>query len=100
MKLTDFFSEIGTVGEPKPDIDKLALAKATVQTIIPDLKGVVNIPGNLLQGIGGILQGGGANTNQPAGTNQAPATNQPPVTTTNRGPVNNILNKFLGPGTK
>ena len=89
VKLPDFFSEVGTVGEPKPNIDKVALAKATVQAMVPDLIGGTN---GLLQGIGGLLQVGGANTNLPSGTNQAPATN--------RAPINNLLNKFLGPGTK
>jgi hypothetical protein len=89
VKLPDFFSEIGTVGDPKPKLDKAALVKATVQAIVPDLIGGTNSPGNLLQGIGGLLQGGGATTNQ-LGTNQPAATNQ--------APVNNLLNRLLGPG--
>jgi hypothetical protein len=71
----------------------MAIAKGTVQTLVPGLlNGGTNSSGNLLQGIGGFLQGGGASTNQPVTTNQPPATNQPPV--------NNLLNRFLGPGTK
>jgi hypothetical protein len=85
VKLPDFFSEIGTVGEPKPKLNTAVLAKATVQALIPGLIGGTNGTGSLLQGIGGLLQGGGANTNQPA---------------TNQAPVNNLLNRFLGPGTK
>jgi hypothetical protein len=85
VKLPDFFSEIGTVGEPKPKINPVPIAKATVQAIVPGLIGGTNGTGSLLQGIGGLLQGGGANTNQPA---------------TNQVPVNNLLNRFLGPGGK
>jgi hypothetical protein len=93
VKLPDFFSEIGTVGDPKPKLNMMAIAKGTVQTLVPGLlNGGTNSSGNLLQGIGGFLQGGGASTNQPVTTNQPPATNQ--------SPVNNLLNRFLGPGTK
>lgn len=91
VKLPDFFSEIGTVGDPKPKLDKVALAKAMAQAIVPDLiGGGTNGPaGNLLQGIGGFLQGGVATNNQ-LGTNQPAATNQ--------APGNNLLNRLLGPG--
>jgi hypothetical protein len=93
VSLPNFFSEIGTVGEPKPKLDKEVIVKNTVQAIIPDLIGGTNSPtGNLLQGIGGLLQGGGVNTNPPA------ATNQGPMTSTNQTPVNNLLNRLLGPG--
>lgn len=112
-KLPDFVTMRGTVGQPKTDINKLALAG----TVFKGLSGVIpggggqvgsfiqgltggtkssgtNAPatnrppanvGNLLQG---LLGGGQSATNRPAATN-APATNQ--------SPVGNILNNLFGP---
>jgi hypothetical protein len=82
VKLPDFFTETGTVGDPKPKINTVALGKGVVQKFIPGLGGGTNgSSGNLLQGLGGLLQNR-SNTNQPA-TNQS-------------SPVDNLLNHFLG----
>jgi hypothetical protein len=86
VKVPDFYVEKGTLGKPKPGINAGSFGKGMVQKIIPGLGGGgTNGTGNLLQGIGGFLQGSGANTNQ-TGTNQ-PSTNQ--------APINNLLNRFL-----
>jgi hypothetical protein len=83
VKLPDFFSETGTVGNPKPKVSITALGQAAAQKFIPGLSGGTNgAGGNLLQGLGGLWQGG-ANTNQSA---------------TNQLPVNGLLNRLLAPG--
>ena len=81
VKVPDFYVEKGTLGKPKPSINATSLGKGVIEKFVPGLGGVAgtNGAGNLLQGIGGLLQGG-ANTNQPA---------------TNQSPVNGILNRFL-----
>ena len=82
VKLPDFFAETGTIGDPKPKINTVALGKAAVQKLIPGLGGSTNgSSGNLLQGLGGLLENR-SNTNQPA-TNQS-------------SPVNNLLDHLLG----
>jgi hypothetical protein len=105
VKLPDFLTETGTVGEPKSQINKLALISVaakglggagiggTAGSIIQGLGfGVAgtntagqstNKVGSLLQGLGGIL-GGTTATN--AATPNQPATNQP---------LNNLLNDLL-----
>jgi hypothetical protein len=85
-KMPDCLVEKGTLGDPKADINKTVIGKAMIQKLIPGLGGGggTNGAGNLLQGIGGLLQGG-ANTNQ-TGTNQ-PSTNQ--------APINNLLNRIM-----
>jgi hypothetical protein len=120
VKLPDFVTETGTVGDPKAQINKLALIALAAKGLGGSLSGVggtagnilqglealggdtgasgtnsagasTNKVGNLLQGLGGILGG-----NTPAATN-APgakaATNQPP-------PLNNLLNDLLAPKKK
>jgi hypothetical protein len=90
-KIPDFYVEKGTLGNPKPSINAASLGKGVLQKFIPGLGGGgTNSSGNLLQGVGNLLQGG-SKTNQP-GTNQPAGTNQ--------SPVNNLLDRFLGPGTK
>lgn len=107
-KLPDFLTEIGTVGNPKAQINKLALlglaAKGlggTAGSIMQSLGALggtgatgtnasganTNRANNLLQGLGGILGG-----NAPANTN-APGT--PPAT--NQAPLNNLLNDLFKP---
>ncbi|HYV28721.1 MAG TPA: AsmA family protein, partial [Candidatus Eisenbacteria bacterium] len=86
-KLPDFYTLKGTVGEPKNDINKLALlgmAAKGITGIAPNLGGKA---GNLLQGLGGLVPGqSSSNTN--ASTNQ-PASSQ--------SPANDILNLFKKP---
>ncbi len=112
-KLPDFLTMLGTVGQPKTDINKLALAGTVFKGLSGVIPGGGGQVGNFIQGLTGgtkssgtnapgtnrppsnvgsllqgILGGGQSATNRPAGTN-APATNQ--------SPVGNLLNNILGP---
>jgi hypothetical protein len=116
-KLPDFFTVVGTVGNPKPDVNKAALIKLAAQSIGGSLhvggtagsimqglglgggktasgtNAQASPSGNVLQGLGGLLGGATApaNTNNtPPGTNSAPA----PAP---QQPLNNLLNNFLKP---
>jgi hypothetical protein len=80
VKLPDFLTMRGTVGQPKTDINKVALAG----TVFRGISGLVpnnGKGGNIIQGLGGLLGTAG-------NTNAAPATNQP---------VNNLLNQLFKP---
>lgn len=94
IRLPDFYVEKGTIGEPKPSLNTVALGKSVVQKFVPGLTGTNGAVGNILQGVGGLFQKGGGNTNAPAGTNEPPATNAAP--STNATPINNLMNRFLG----
>jgi hypothetical protein len=88
VKLPDFLTMRGTVGQPKSDINKVALAG----TVFRGISGVIpntGKSGNLIQGLGNLLGGG---TPTPANTNVV--TNQP---STNQSPVNNLLNQLFKP---
>ena len=86
-KLPDFLTMRGTVGEPAPQVNKLALAGA----VLKGVGGAVPGSGGLLQQLGGILTGSGA-----AATNAAPnAQTNPPAA--NQSPVNDLLNGLFGP---
>lgn len=87
VKLPDFFSEVGTIGEPKPHIKTTVLGKGLLKRLLPGLGGTNGILSNPLQGLGGFLHGE-SNTYQLA-TNSPPATNNQP-------PANSILNRFVG----
>jgi hypothetical protein len=119
-RLPDFLTMTGTLGQPRPDINKLALAGAV-------LKGAgaasPNSTGGILQGVGELLTGpapgatnapGGTATNQ-AGSkgggllqglggilNQAtaPAGGQTNQSATNQSPVNDLINGLFGPKKK
>ncbi len=78
VKLPDFLTMRGTVGDPKKDINKVAIA-GTALRVIPGTTDA----GNLLRGLGGLLPGH-QTTNPPANTN----TNPPP----SQSPVNDLLN--------
>jgi hypothetical protein len=92
-KLPDFLTIKGTLGDPKRDINVVALGGAVLQGVggkagqaggaLQGLGGILggapqagtnaagtNLTGNLLRGLGGLLAPG-ANTNQP-GTNKTP----------------------------
>jgi len=92
-KLPDFLTIKGTVGDPKKDYNKAALAGITAKGIsaIPGLGGK-NTQG-VLGGLGNLLTG-----QQSAGTNVAPGstTNPPPA----RAPANDLLNQLLKPKKK
>jgi len=88
VKLPDFLTLRGTVGQPKSDINKIALAG----TVFRGIGGVLpnsGKNGNLIQGLGGLLGGG---------KSSAPQTNAPPSQpATNQSPVNNLLNQLFKP---
>lgn len=93
VDLPQFFSETGTLGDPKPRINYMALAGGIASQFGVQLPGGsgggTNSPvGQLIQGIGGLI-GNRSATNAPPG-------NQPAQT--NQTPVGNILNQLLGPG--
>lgn len=93
-KLPDFFSEKGTIGDPKKHISPTGFGKAVIKNLIPDLVGTNAILSNSLQSLGGFLHGG-TNTNQPA-TSSAPAITNQPAATNNQLRTNSILNRFMG----
>jgi hypothetical protein len=120
VKLPDFLTETGTVGNPKAQVNKLALISLAAKGIggaIPIggtagnlIQGLSNLGGagagtnqstnktsNLLQGLGALLGSSPANTNS-AGTNANTATNQPPAN--QQQPINNLLNDLLKPKEK
>lgn len=88
VKLPDFLTLRGTIGQPKSDINKLALAG----TVFRGISGIIpntGKSGNLLQGLGGLLGGG---------TPATPNTNAPPnQPSTNQSPVGNLLNQLFNP---
>ena len=88
VKLPDFLTMRGTIGQPKSDINKLALAG----TVFRGISGVLpnsGKGGNLMQGLGSLLGGGNTSTSQTKPSPNQPATNQPPV--------NNLLNQLFKP---
>jgi len=112
VKLPNFVTETGTVGDPKAQVNKLALLSLAA-------KGLGGLPiggtaGNLLQGLGNLGGGkGGTNTadqsllkglggllggKAPADTNAPPPTNTPPPNQQQQQqPLNNLLNDLLKP---
>jgi hypothetical protein len=83
-KLPDFLTIKGTVGNPKSDINKVALLGTTLKAFTGSGQGTNSNTGSLIQGLGGLLGG------QPR--SNSPSTNAP----ANRAaPLNNLLNNFL-----
>lgn len=74
VRLPDYVTIAGTLGEPKTDINKLALVGTALQQFGGKIPGVDRKTGNLIQNLGGMLTG------RPAG---AGATNAPAATGTN-----------------
>ena len=75
-RLPDFLTMRGTVGDPKTDIKKTALAATTFKVLGSIAGGISKDTGGILKGVGDILSGTRSSTNSPStGTNQ-PATNQ------------------------
>jgi len=87
VKLPDYVSIIGTVGNPKEKINKGALLGTALQQLGGNIPGVNKQAGSLIQGLGGLLTG-----RQPAATNAPDSTNQPPAT---QPPVNNLLDQLF-----
>ncbi len=78
MKLPDFFSETGTLGDPTPRINAIVLGAGEARQLLTGVTGsTIGVLGNPLQSIGDYLRGSSI-TNHPA-TNPAPAN-----TSTNR----------------
>ena len=73
-----FLRVAGTLGNPKAQIDKTALAGTLLEKLGGRIPGVNETTGGLLQGLGGILS-----------DSKAVATNQPPVANTNQPPTTN-----------
>ncbi|HLH52648.1 MAG TPA: AsmA family protein [Verrucomicrobiae bacterium] len=118
VKLPNFVTETGTIGEPKAQVNKLALLSlaakgiggalpigGTAGNLIQGLGALggnagsgtnaassSNKVGGLLQGLGGLLGGKPQPTNSPSQPSQQP-TNQPPQ----NQPVNNLLNDLFKP---
>ncbi len=95
VRLPDYVTIGGTLGEPKTDINKLALAGTALQQFGGKIPGVDPKTGNLIQNLGGMLTGrpaGGGATNAAAAT----ATNVP----SQAAPANVIqgLSGLLGGG--
>ena len=102
-KLPDFFTETGTIGNPKAKIDKKALAGSILQQVgglIPGAANTNSTVGNVLQGLGGLLgnRPAAATNTPPPGTISVPTTNAP-ATNAPATPLNEVL-KLLGPRTK
>lgn len=69
VKLPDYVTIKGTVGQPKSDINKLALLGTVMQQVGSGIPGVDPKTGGLLRNLGEVLTGTG--TNAAAGTNQS-----------------------------
>jgi hypothetical protein len=80
VKMPNFLKVAGTLGEPKPRIDKTALAGSIAEKVIEKVPGLNEKTGGLLQGLGNVLSGTKPTTNKPpnVSTNE-PATNKPPA---------------------
>jgi hypothetical protein len=129
VKLPDYVTVKGTVGNPKTDINKMALLGSALEQLGGNIPGVDQKTGNLIKGLGGMLTGPKAQvespSNAPQATNQAqpgsglpgvlggllggqqtsPSTNRAPAAVTNTpqtnaSPVGNLLNNLLGPKKK
>ena len=72
-KLPDFFTITGTVGKPKENINKVALAGTALRGIAGAIPGGGGTTGSLIQGLGGLLSGGASTANGSPNTN----TNKP-----------------------
>jgi hypothetical protein len=74
VKLPDFVTMKGTVGEPKTDINKVALAGTLLRGVAGALPAGEGRTGQLLNNLSGILSGSsGSNTNTAAAGTNAPA---------------------------
>jgi hypothetical protein len=94
VKLPEFVTLKGTVGNPKTDINKLALAGTLLQGVGGALPSGSGQAGQLIQSLGGLL-GGGASA--PAGASAAAGTNAPaPATNRPANPLGGILQGVLG----
>jgi len=72
-------------------VNTRALVGTALQQFGGQIPGVDKKTGNMLQGLGGVLSGGGAGTNAPVDTNAPAATNRP---------VENLIKGIFGPRKK
>ena len=94
VKLPDYVTIAGTIGDPKEKINKTALLGTALQQFGGNIPGVNKQTGGLIQGLGGLLTGRqSADTNAPPPAN----TNQPPPA---QSPVNNLLDQLFKPKKK
>ena len=66
--MPDFLTLQGTVGDPKPHTDKVALAALAAKTVGSALTGTK--AGNILRDVGGLLTGEGLSRTNTSSTNQ------------------------------
>jgi hypothetical protein len=94
VPLGTFVRLTGTLGQPKPDVDKVRIAAILAQSQAHRIGGSA---GKILEGLAGnVLGGGKPNTNAPAGTTNAPtgSTNAPAATNQPSGGLPGILDIF------
>ena len=113
-RLPDYVTIKGTVGEPKSDINKLALLGTTLKSLGGVIPGVDKKTGDLIQGLGGLLTGQRSQGTNASPPNVPPAAQSPPAATnvriitstnvapapTNAPPTNqtiNVLDLFKKP---
>lgn len=80
VALPSIIQVTGTLGEPKPKIDKVALLGTVAEKLGGKIPGVSDKTGSLIQGLGGILTGKApapaVQTNSPSAPQPPPSTNQ------------------------
>jgi hypothetical protein len=94
VKLPDYVTVKGTIGEPKTDINKMALLGTALEQYGGNIPGVDQKTGSIIQGLGGILTGRKQTNAPPVGTN-APAGTAP-----QQGGLLQGLGGILGGGTQ
>jgi hypothetical protein len=100
-RLPDFVTLLGTLGNPDPKINKMALVGTVAKSIggiLPGaIRGTGHAGGGVLQGLGGILGGHeSSNTNAPGNdTNTTSASES--STNQNKSAIKGLLNQFLKP---
>lgn len=88
VTLPSFLTMTGTLGDPKRDINRGALAGIAVQALGVNVHGSKLNPRGLLNDLGGLLKGNRSESTTSSGSQtNAPATNQ--------SPVKNLLDRFL-----
>jgi hypothetical protein len=87
-KLPDFVTMTGTVGDPKEQINKIALAGTAFKTVGSIVGGFGGKTGGIIKNAGDLLTG------------QRSATNAPATGGTNQSPANNLLDQFFKPKKK
>jgi uncharacterized protein involved in outer membrane biogenesis len=92
-RLPEFIKVAGTLNAPKPEIDLRALAGSALEMLSEKIPGVDKKTGELLQGIGGLLNRK-AGTNQPGTTStNSPATNAPTTNVPSKPSLFDLLPK-------